>query len=81
MLWVRKDLEAKQVPIELPDLTVVLVKLLDWQILFVSVYVEGGDAQALTEACGRLRIVVREVRGRAGNVVDVVVRGDFNRHD
>lgn len=42
---------------------------------------EGGDAQALTETCDRLRKVVREVRGRAGNVVDAVIAGDFNRHD
>ncbi|KAJ3487744.1 hypothetical protein NLG97_g6342 [Lecanicillium saksenae] len=81
MLWVRKDLEAEQVPIESPDLTAVLVRLPDRHILFVSVYVEGGDAHALAETCGRLRKVVREVRGRAGNVVDVVIAGDFNRHD
>lgn len=66
MLCVRKDLEAEQVPIESADLPVALVKLPGRQILIVSVYVKGRDAQALIETCDMLRRVVTEVRRRPG---------------
>lgn len=81
MLWVRKDLEAEQVPISSSDVTAALVRLPGRQILFVSVYVEGEDAVALSETCELLQKAVRETRQRAGEVVDAVIVGDFNRHD
>lgn len=59
-------MEAEQVPIESPDLTAALVRLLDRQILIVSVYVEGGDVQALTETCYTLRKVITDARRNAG---------------
>lgn len=43
------------------------------------VYIEGGDAHTLAETYGRLRKVVREVRGRARNII--VIIGDFNRYN
>lgn len=49
--------------------------------MVVSVYVEGGNAQALMEICDMLRTAAMEVRRGAGQVVDVVIVGDFNRHD
>lgn len=81
MLWIRKDLDAEQVPIESSDLTAALLRLPGRQILVGSVYVEGGNVQALMETCDMLRTVATEVRRGAGQVVDVVIAGDFNRHD
>lgn len=81
MLWIRKNLEAEQVPMESSDLTAELLRLPGRQILVVSVDVEGGNAQALMETCDMLRKAAMEVRRGAGQGVDVVIVGDFNRHD
>ncbi|KAM9873891.1 zinc knuckle, partial [Verticillium dahliae] len=50
-------------------------------VLVVSVYVQGMDTQALQEACNTIRRAVADARRAAGEVVDVVIAGDFNRHD
>ncbi|OAQ60394.1 reverse transcriptase [Purpureocillium lilacinum] len=81
MLWVRNDLEADQVTIESPDMTAALIRLPDRQVLVFSVYVEGRNDQALTTTCDNLRRVINDTRRDAGTVVDVVIAGDFNRHD
>lgn len=78
MLWVNKEVEAEQVQIESPDITAAVIRLPDRRILVISVYVPGGDPQALREACDTLREAVRDVRRDAGAVVEVVIAGDFN---
>jgi len=81
MLWINKEVEAEQVRIESPDMTAAVVRLPDRRILVVSVYVPGDDPQALRETCDHLRSTVRDVRRDAGVAVEVVIAGDFNRHD
>jgi Endonuclease-reverse transcriptase len=81
MLWVNKEVEAEQVQIESPDMTAAIVRLHERQILVVSVYIPGGDPQALRGSCNELRRVIQDVRRNAGTVVDVVLAGDFNQHD
>jgi exonuclease III len=81
MLWVNKDVEAEQIPIETADMTAAILRLPERLVLVVSVYVPGGDTQALQGTCNTLRQVISDVRGQAGRLVDVVVIGDFNRHD
>ena len=81
MLWIRNDIEAEQVPIGSPDMTAALIRLPERLLLVASVYVQGIDAEALTEACDNLRKVITDTRRDAGRVIDVVVAGDFNRHD
>ncbi len=62
MLWVRKDVEAEQVPIGSPDLTAAVVRLPERLIFMASVYVEGGDVQALRDTCVSLRKAITKVR-------------------
>jgi hypothetical protein len=81
MLWVNKDIEAGQVAIESPDMTAAVIRLPGRLIFMASVYVEGGDASALDDACDHLRKAVAKVRRDTGAVVEVMVVGDFNRHD
>jgi len=50
-------------------------------ILVVSVYVEPQDAEALRVAICELHQVIRGTRSKIGTRVDVVLAGDFNRHD
>jgi ribonuclease HI/exonuclease III len=81
MLWVNKEVEAEQVHIDSPDMTAAVIRLRERQVLVVSVYVPGRDPQALRDSCNNLREAVHKVRRNAGTVVDVVIAGDFNRHD
>jgi exonuclease III len=81
MLWVNKDVEAEQIPIETADMTAAILRLPERLVLIVSVYVPRGDAQALHNTCNALRQVISNTRRQAGRLVDVVVVGDFNRHD
>src|SRR2546421_1485080 len=81
MLWVNKDVEAEQVPIESPDMTAAVIRLPERLVLVVSVYVQGGDTQALRNTCDNLRKAVTDLRRGASTVVEVVIVGDFNRHD
>ena len=81
MLWVRKDLEAEQVRVESSDLTAAVVRLPERSVLVVSVYVEGFETQALTDTCDILRRLITDTRREAEGPVDVVLAGDFNRHD
>ncbi|GKU15961.1 unnamed protein product, partial [Fusarium langsethiae] len=81
MLWVSKEVEAEQVPIDSPDVTAAVVRLPDRLVFTASVYVPGGDTQALQDTCIKLGRAITEVRRRSGRAVDVVITGDFNRHD
>jgi endonuclease/exonuclease/phosphatase family metal-dependent hydrolase len=81
MLWVSREVEAEQVRIESPNLTAAIIRLHERQVLVVSVYIPGGDTQALRETCNKLDEAITDVRRRASTVVDVVLAGDFNQHD
>jgi hypothetical protein len=52
MLWIRRDLEAEQVPIPSPDLTAAIVRFPERDVLVVSVYIEGRNEQALEASAG-----------------------------
>lgn len=39
MLWIRKDIEAEQIPVQSSDLTAAMLRLPDRSVLVVSVYV------------------------------------------
>lgn len=41
MLWIRKDIEAEQIPVQSADITAAVLGLPGRRILVVSVYVEG----------------------------------------
>ncbi len=81
MLWIRKNIEAEQVPMQSSDLTAAVLRLPDRSVLVASVYVEPQDAEALGVAIFELHQVIKETRGKIGTRVDVVLAGDFNRHD
>ncbi|KAI9148647.1 reverse transcriptase [Paramyrothecium foliicola] len=81
MLWVNKEVEAEQIPIEMSDMTAAVLRLPERLVLVISAYVPGRDAQALQDTCNTLRQVMVSTRRQAGRLVDVVVVGDFNQHD
>jgi hypothetical protein len=81
MLWINKDVEAEQVMIESPDLTVAIVRLPNRLVMIASVYVPGCNPQALRSTCNKLRKAITETRSKAGTEVEVAIVGDFKRHD
>jgi hypothetical protein len=54
MLWVRKDIEAEQIPVQSSDLTAAVLRLPGRSMLAVSVYVEGQDEEALLDSTNKL---------------------------
>jgi hypothetical protein len=50
-------------------------------VLLASVYVEGANAAALSRTMGLLDDMVSTAQRHGGLRLDVVVAGDFNRHD
>ncbi|PHH92210.1 hypothetical protein CDD83_8410 [Cordyceps sp. RAO-2017] len=81
MLWVRNDIEAEQVPVPSADLTAAVLRLAERDVMVVSVYVEGNSSEALTVVVGLLHDLVDCFRDRTGRRTDVLLAGDFNRHD
>ena len=81
MLWIRKDIEAEQVAVQSSDITAAVLRLPDRSILVASVYVEGSGTDALSSAINNLHQVIQETRNKIGTRVDVILAGDFNRHD
>ena len=81
MLWVRKDIEWEQASVPSADLTVVLLRLPDRSVLLASVHVEGANDAALSETVMLVDTATSTARRRRGSRLDIVVAGDFNRHD
>ena len=67
--------------IELLDLTVAVIRLPERLVFIALVYVEGGVASALSDACDHLRKAIAKVRRDTGAVVEVMIVGDFNCYD
>ncbi|PWI64620.1 hypothetical protein PCL_09477 [Purpureocillium lilacinum] len=81
MLWVRSDIEAKQLAVPSADLTAAMLRLSERDILVVSVYVQGNNEQMLLSAMETLHGLIRSFRDGTGRRTDVVLMGDFNRHN
>ncbi|EAQ88476.1 hypothetical protein CHGG_05095 [Chaetomium globosum CBS 148.51] len=81
MLWVRSDIEVEQIPVPSADLTAARIRLPDRAVLMVSVYVEGGSDEALEDAMREIDRLIRRFRNGTGTRTDIILAGDFNRHD
>ncbi|KAI8402270.1 hypothetical protein FOFC_17577 [Fusarium oxysporum] len=94
MQWpIRSDLEAEQVPIPSTDLTGAILRWPDREVLVVSVYVAGKDEDALRTAISVvmmrshagctfcLHTTIESFRSSTGKRTDIILVGDFNRHD
>jgi hypothetical protein len=81
MLWINKEIEVEQVLIESPDLTAAVIRLPKRLIFMASIYMEGGNASALDDACNHLLNAIIKVQRDTGTVVEILIMRDFNRHD
>ncbi|EED15560.1 hypothetical protein TSTA_049980 [Talaromyces stipitatus ATCC 10500] len=69
------------IPVAFPDLIATILQLPDRVVLVVSVYVEGNSEEALTSTIRLLRSLVADIQGRGGTQTDMLIIGDFNKHD
>lgn len=73
MLWIRKDIDAEQIPMDSADLTGVFLRLPDRDVIMVSVYVEGRHAEALETAIKHIDDVIMQHRGSRGRRTDAIL--------
>ena len=84
LIWVHKDIQARQVPIPSPDLTAVLITIQDRKILAFSVYIPpiGPTArQDLTSRVEAIKTTIISTTNQYNREIELVIAGDFNRHD
>jgi hypothetical protein len=81
LLWINTEIEAIQVLILLVDLIIVVLRIPESLILVVSVYVECGGNEILEHYMELLRRAIQEARAEYGPQLEVVLAGDFNRHN
>jgi exonuclease III len=74
-------MDTEQVRVEDADLTAVLVRVEEKTVLVVSVYVEGKDEGELDKTVRLIRELIRSTARSTGTKVEVILAGDFNRHD
>jgi len=80
MIWIRKDLDYKQVPVQSPDLTAVVLQLPNRSILITSIYLPGKDAEAQLYGLQLVQQLIEDTQYRVGTRIDVIIAGDFNCH-
>lgn len=84
MIWTHRDLRAHQVPVHSRDLTAVLVHLEDRTVPAVLVHIPAmttSDDEELHSRLELIREAAKTVRRSHRHQVELVIVGDFNRHD
>src|ERR1035438_4113445 len=83
MLWIRKDLEAVQITVDSSDITAAVVQLPNRAVLVASVYVPRGNRTplALQQTLNYIQQLIRKAHRQASTRMDILIVGDFNRHD
>ena len=61
MLWIRRDLEARQIAVDSADITAAVLRLPDRSILIISVYIPQSDLAALQQMLLLLQQVITSV--------------------
>lgn len=86
LIWVNQNLKTKQVPIPSSDLTAVEINIGERVILAVSVYVPPkSPGDTLQHLMTLIRIAINSVSAQVmqatGKEVELIIAGDFNRHN
>jgi len=84
MLWAHKDITARQIPTGSTDIAALLIEWEKRTLLAISVYVpEKSDSEdgELHDRLNKIRTVIDTARRNHENRVELLIAGDFNRHD
>ena len=84
MIWSHRDLKAQAIDTKSADIAAVLIAIETRLILVLSVYVPQKTSAADSELQRSIRDIfdtVRATRRARSRRVEIVITGDFNRHD
>jgi hypothetical protein len=84
MIWTHKDLKARPVPTNTTDLAAALIEIQHRTILVISAYIPHKTSVAdreLQERLRHIRDIVTQTRRHHTSQVELIIAGDFNRHD
>ena len=85
MIWAHRDLAAKQISTPSPDITAVLIELEGRKILAISAYIPRRQEDVEDILPPRLdcitEIIEKTRREQSPRPIEVIIAGDFNRHD
>jgi hypothetical protein len=84
MIWVHKDVQFQELETGSRDLVAVFVKTEDQVIAAMSAYIEWKTSEEdveLKNAIEKVEEVIRKARLTTTEAVEILITGDFNRHD
>jgi hypothetical protein len=87
MLWIRKNLRAIPVHINSPDIAAVRIEFRTRTVFLAAVYVpprrqsESTSEQDLSSRIELLRQGILAQREKSKTELEIIIAGDFNRHD
>ena len=85
LIWAHNETRTQQIPVASADITAVLLQSPDRPILAVSVYIPPGSGQEaaleLSTAIQLIHDAVASATEQVGYRPELVLAGDFNRHD
>ncbi|KAF9728545.1 zinc knuckle [Paraphaeosphaeria minitans] len=84
MLWTHRDITARPIPTESTDIAALLIELETGPLLAISVYIPAKSDSEDRELNSRLDIIRRTIdttRRNHDRRVELLIAGDFNRHD
>ena len=88
-IWVREEVSAVQLQVDCADITAVIITFAQRRVLLASVYIPTINAEGVSPSQSqeqmrmRLNLLYELLEREKNNQpdIDVVVAGDFNRHD
>jgi hypothetical protein len=84
MIWVHKDVQFQEVETGSRDMAAVMLKSGSELVVAISIYVEKKSSAAdmeLAEAIRKIDEVIQKARRAVMEPVEILMTGDFNRHD
>ncbi|KAF9729205.1 hypothetical protein PMIN01_12895 [Paraphaeosphaeria minitans] len=84
MLWTHRDITARPISTESTDIAALLIELETGPLLAISVYIPAKSDSEDSELNSRLDIIRRTIdttRRNHDKRVEILIAGDFNRHD
>ncbi len=68
-------------PVSSYDLTAAMLYLQEYTVLIVSIYIPCNDEQTLITATHLMEKLIKDARRKVPKELQVLLLGDFNRHD
>lgn len=86
MIWIKKGMGSfQEIDTDSSDITAITLPINNQHLLVVSVYVPPGNglmgSASLQQTTRKIREICEDQQKKYGGRVDILIAGDFNRHD